>query len=337
MGLHTRLSETLFPVTDRQVAWIPMAVWGLVTLAGAAGLILGQGWALVTGHIKFHETVSYWFSLFSVLPIGLFFYLLLWRGGRINVGFIGGLVPFSSSALKKLYPMLPDWVVTCCLYGWPLWAAGCLFLIWEAPHMAASLRRLNYREVKGFPVTLRIPEQNEPVRPTWPTRLADGLMALAILGMIPAIFIRFGILSGGKLFLVVGNLTLLLLGMYSIWVREIWKQTRASGMGKRRAALVTWVLMTVFGYAFRDQMGVARGQVVPCPVCRNDRMVWQKECPHCAGHPTGGEFEAQEQPPHPISRFCPRHDPEALTFRVTGLLIVAAMILASNWQHWFGN
>jgi hypothetical protein len=49
MGLHTRLSETLFPVTDRQVAWIPMAVWGLVTLAGAAGMILGQGWALVTG------------------------------------------------------------------------------------------------------------------------------------------------------------------------------------------------------------------------------------------------------------------------------------------------
>jgi hypothetical protein len=99
--------------------------------------------------------------------------------------------------------------------------------------MTASLRRLNYREVKGFPVTLRIPEQNGPVRHTWPTRLADGLMALAILGMIPAIFIHFGNLSGGKLLLVVGNLTLLLLGMYSIWVREIWKQT-GSGMEKRR-------------------------------------------------------------------------------------------------------
>ncbi len=167
------------------------------------------------------------------MPIGLFFYLLLWRGCRTNVGFIGGLVPFSSSALKQLYPMLPDWVVTCCLDGWPLWAAGSLFLIWEAPHMTASLRRLNYREVKGFPVTLRIPEQNGPVRHTWPTRLADGLMALAILGMIPAIFIHFGNLSGGKLLLVVGNLTLLLLGMYSIWVREIWKQT-GSGMEKRR-------------------------------------------------------------------------------------------------------
>jgi hypothetical protein len=337
MGLHTRLSETLFPVTDRQVAWIPMAVWGLVTLAGAAGLILGQGWAFVTGHIKFHETVSYWFSLFSVLPIGLFFYLLLWRVCRINVLTITSLVPFSSSALKKLYPMLPDWVATCCLNGWPLWVAGCLFLIWEAPHQTASLRRLNYREVKGFPVTLRIPEQNEPVRHTWPTRLADGLMALAILGMIPAIFIQFGNLSGGKSYLVVGLLALLLLGMYSIWVREIWKQTRASGMEKRRAALVTWVQMTIVGYMFRDRMGVARGQVVQCPVCQNGRMVWQKECPHCAGHPAGGEFEAREQPPRPISRFYPRHDPEALFFRVTGLLIAAAMILASNWLNWFGN
>jgi hypothetical protein len=337
MGLHTRLSEMLFPVTDRQIAWIPLSVWGLVTLAGATGLILGQTWALVTGHITLRETIFYWLSLFSVLPIGLFFYLLIWRMCRIHVMVITGLWPVSSSALKEFYPLLPDWVMTCCLNGWPLWAAGCLFLIWEAPHMTARLRRLNYQEVKGFPVTLRIPELNDPVRHTWPTRLADGLLALAILGMIPALFIQFGILSGGKSYLVVGQMALLLVGMYSIWVRGVWKQTRASGMGRRRAALVTLIQMTVFGYAFRNRMGVARGKVVQCPVCRNDRMVWQKECPHCVGHSVENESRVLEQQPPRISRFYPRHDPEALFFRVTGLLLIAAMILASNWLNWFGN
>jgi hypothetical protein len=310
MGLHTRLSETLFPVTDRQVAWIPMAVWGLVTLAGTAGLILGQTWALVTGHIKLHETASYWLSLFSFLPIGLFFYLLLWRVCRINVIAITCLGPVSSSALKKLYPLLPDWVVTCCLNAWPLWAAGCLFLIWEAPHQMASLLRLNYREVKGFPFTLRY--RNSTTRsPHLAHPLADGLMALAILGMIPALFIQFGSLSGGKLFLIVGQWALFLLVMYCVWVRGIWKQTRASGMGIRRAALVTGVQMTVFGYAFRNQMGVARGKVVPCPVCRNDRMAWQKECPHCVGHPAGSEFGGEQTAPSyfPLK---PETRPEAL-------------------------
>jgi hypothetical protein len=157
MGLPSLLNQTLFPITDRQAAWIPMATWGLLSLCGAVGLMLGQGLGIIMGSFSFDDSFSLSISTF---PFTLFLLFLLWRFLIVVPGFtlfITYFYLFKNDIVMamQISPILTD----LCLVTWPLWIGGTIFLIWEAPQQMATLRRWNTRKPKlSWELRLILPE-----------------------------------------------------------------------------------------------------------------------------------------------------------------------------------
>jgi hypothetical protein len=335
MGLYAFLGRTLFPVTDRQVAWIPLTVWGLVTLSGLAGLATGQGIAVLAGWPFFRDGFQQDLTTLPFLPFVLFLLLILWRGDRISPGatllvflmfciftslnyWISDSLEAATSHPAK-WPLIPSSLLTHPVFtAWPVWILGCLFLIWEGPQQTATLRRREFENQNDSIPNLGFSTFQGPIRRTWPTHLMDGLIPFVWFSYFLNITtkniqqIHF---SRNDLFVFI------LLSCYFI---HAWKQSRGSGLGRVRSAAISLLGMTLVGYvALRDRLGVARGTVARCPFCHNWRMVWYRECPHCGDHQSETTARSRQETPSPLKVLLwPRHDPAALFFRCILLVVV---------------
>ncbi len=344
---------TFFPVTDRQVAWIPMAVWGGLFLSGTLGVILGQWFGFTTGVISFNETPLIHFSSIQVVPFVFFLLLLLQRTQIIDTGMVFALICFAviimdsvifKNSIIEIENTPPEWM----LFGhtvWPLWILGSLLLIWEAPQKTAALRQVEFQESEtALGNNRRIPNTSGPFHRTWVTTLVDtgtGTLVALIFGtgmvyMTLDAFFLHQIVEKNIYTLVMGLGSLLFLIFFLI---KTWNQNRASGMSRSRATIILLIEIPGVGYGMRDWLGVSRGTICHCRSCRNLRLVWHRVCPHCANRSISAKPRSQEEKRKKswLSQLWPEHDPEALAFRVIGSLSVVAMILACNWQHWFGN
>ena len=336
MRLHLLLDDNMFPVTDRQVAWIPMAAWGLTTLAGAVGLLLGQVFvAIAGGKIPFYDIASYWFPLARLTPAILFLLLIMWRFGRMNAGF-WGFMGFLPSILmpRSLTPQAIEFY----LAGWPVWALGCVFLVWEAPRQTAVLRRMDYQESGSGFFKARTLRLDGPARLTWPTRLADLLGSVVLVVVCVLVFIHVVFAPADQIRRNPFLLFFLFLLLIPIgWLVNGWRRNRASGMEPGRASIVLLVKMTGVGYLFRDLMGVTKGSVARCAFCGGWRMVWQTKCPAC-GDTRPAIVKGEKDGSPGMGRFyLPRHDPGAIAYRVFIPLYLLFGIIVSNWSHWFGG
>lgn len=338
MGLNSLLRDMIFPITDRQLAWIPMAAWGLVSLAGAVGLLAGQ--VLMIADVE--QIASYWFSAVQTGAPVLFILLLMWRGLRLNAGFAGFLGFFPAVVLSPgKGGLITPRVAELCLSGWPLWTLACIFLIWEAPRQMAVLRRLDYVEGgSGSLFKVRTLRLDGPVRLTWPTRLADLLTALLVLVLLSNFLVH---IPSSPVELIRRNPFIIffvfLLFLPIAFLTHCWRINRASGMRPLRALAMLMVEMTGIGYFLRDFMGVARGAYVRCAFCANWRMAWQSECLACGDSRPGiskqpGENQSAVRllfSPHP------RCDQGAFFFRVMVPIYLVMLIIAFNSSRWFGK
>ncbi len=334
MGLPSLLNQTLFPITDRQAAWIPMATWGLLSLCGAVGLMLGQGLGIIMGSFSFDDSFSLSISTF---PFTLFLLFLLWRFLIVVPGFtlfITYFYLFKNDIVMamQISPILTD----LCLVTWPLWIGGTIFLIWEAPQQMATLRRVEYEETKTFLGTqTHTPRTDRTFHRSWATFWTDSLMYISVvffLGISAIHFLRDDFSPGSPVFNhvffgIVGLLISLLLVILPVL---IWRRNRASGMSRSRAALILLIEMTGVGYVIRERLGVPQGELCRCRFCRNWRLIWQKECPHCANWSTPSEPQPESVTAERswTDRLLPRHDPEALFFRGIGPLILLCVLIA---------
>jgi hypothetical protein len=345
MGLHTFLGRTLFPVTDRQVAWIPLTVWGLVTLSGLTGLATGQGIAALAGWPFFRDGFQQDLTTLPFLPFVLFLLLILWRADRISptstlliflmfcisrsfIYWISDSLKAATSHPAK-WSLIPNLLFTHPAFTtWPVWILGCLFLIWEAPQQTATLRRLEFKNESNSRPSLGFPNLQGPIRRSWATHFVDTLIPLGVALFLlklctlqeyhfPFEFIAF-------------------IPTFFLFLEQIWKQGRGSGRGRVRSAAISLLGMTLVGYvALRDRLGVARGAAVRCPTCHNWRMVWYRECPHCENQTskTPDDFSREMEASRRLGTLLwPRHDPSALLFRV--VLVLLVVVLSFTLRSW---
>jgi hypothetical protein len=332
---------TFFPVTDRQVAWMPMAVWGGLSLSGAFGVILGQGVGIITGKISFNETIlTYLFSL-QVVPLALFLLLLFQRINPIQGGMGGFMLWFVIQNVltsKNVKTTPPEWM----FFGhtvWPLWILGSLLLIWEAPQKTAALRRVELQESETAPENnRRIPNTSGPFHQTWVTALLDSVTGSLFALGIGTLMVYMALDAFPRHLTVERNIYCLVMGLGALLILiflliKAWNRNLASGMSRSRATVVLLIEMTGIGYGIRDWLGVSRGEICRCRSCRNLRMVWHKVCPHCANRstPVGSHPQEEKRKRSWTSQLWPEHDPEALGFRLIGLIFIVVMIVVSNW------
>lgn len=352
MGLHRRLGETMFPVTDRQVAWIPMATWALATTAGTVGLLASQIVAVLCG-TTLDDLAGNWLATARMLPRDLLVLLLLWRTVRMNSRLVFGWF-IGAMALLALFDnsgMGREWAAAMSPW-WPMMAALCVFLVWEAPRQTAMLRRLDWQvAIKGDPnAEMRFPEKGAPVtRPHWASRSMDALLGLALAGvavffLVPP-FVR--VFSAARLLQALAPsewwVLALVLWCLGSWAKAGWLRNRASGMGPLRASVVLLLEATVVGFFFRDLMGVARGSVERCKRCGGWRLVWQAGCPACGGGPSPARSDAGREAGASAgsltasgqwrtslrARLFPSYDPMAQMFRFTiSFLLVVLYTMA---------
>jgi len=338
MRLHSFLGNTLFPVNDRQTAWIPMIVWGMVTLSGTGGLILGEVFILKGGWTEFCSTLAYWFSSVRIQSLTFFLLLLIWRSMKINpyniifpaYSLIGmeDYINFLKLCFgETLWPF-----IYFILSLWPLWTTGCFFLIWEAPRQTAILRRVDSVSSEYYGFSVQIPQCGaSPFLRTWPTALANLMMGLALFSLYAPLFTYFIIHLSGKLIFSLLFCLTLILGLSLYFLGFSWKMKRASGMTRLRTIMTLLAEMTLIGYVFRSRMGVTKGTVIRCRSCQNWQFVWQKECPHCNTNHLN-ETNTQKKVPHSNKYLWiwPIDDYPAFFFRTLGLVFLLLLILMAN-------
>lgn len=340
LRLHTILDNTVFPVTNRQLAWIPMGVWAMVTLSGFAGITLGRltGFTDSNNFLQTNnfllESACYWSAL-------TFLYLIIWRVVQINRSHVW-VLPMSYIYLSKAAKTYEDaasaWADRL-IHAWPLWMLGCGFLLYEAPRLTAALRRLEHGDGSWLDSMNQKAWLQSPVRPA-----AVSCIANAMTGILLAAVATCYLVVQLELSASLSNLTTtikshwpipLFMGFFLLWtIRILWQTNRASGLTRSQALRVLLLELTIVGYAFRDRLGVARGAIGECVHCGNPRMAWHTQCPHCGdGLPTTApEISVATDDRTSRYRTAWQNDPGALIFRRVIPVYLFIAILAVRFE-----
>ena len=341
MRMHSRLTGWLFPVSDRQIAWLPMMALALIWLAGLAGLVLGETMASLLKPSPAFHFADYWNPHLRFFPATLLLLLILLRILRTSPGFIGflGFLPFWLG-----FPGSSDFRATAVgqvlVGGWPVCVAGAVFLIWEAPAHWAALRRLNEIKVGWFDTDTTVRDLNGPIRVKKRTLMADALLgaiALAlIVNWVALIAPQFSNLSevveksGPFLFAYLFLIPSLLLPL-GLAVSS-YRHLRASSFGPMIAALFTLARLTIVLSPLAHALGAGRGALARCDFCAGYRFAWQARCPHCGEAGEGTPLSRAHQRRFERSWFVPFADPEAFLYRI---IIPAQLIIISLMIHWW--
>lgn len=272
------LSGLMFPVTDRQLAFIPWGVSAIVTFSAMAGMMLGQVISYVDT-MTFAEMLEFWLESTRYWPVLTFLILLTGRVILINPTNIG-VLPVSFFSLSKAYKTYEEvaspWMDRL-VDAWPLWMLGCGFLLYEAPRLTAALRRLEQGDGSW------LDSMNQKAQLQSPIRLAAvSCIANATTGILLAAAVVYYVFVPLDLTASSSDLMTTLTSYWPILIipavilqyaiRIMWQTNRASGMTRSRAFQVLLLELTIVGYAFRDRLGVARGTVGECVHCGNPRM-----------------------------------------------------------------
>jgi hypothetical protein len=334
------LDRVMFPVTDRQSAWLPLAACGGVALGGAVAALAVQTHLIAMNGGGLSEMSRLWRTATQHLSFVSFLLLLFWRiSGTPGaaIGFIGLLFLFQFDSNHR--GAVPHWVEEHFVIWWALWALGCAFLIWEAPFQTAVLRRTNYQPAGSGPWgKSRVPESNGPTHPSWATNVADALSALVALTIV--VWFCRGLFADPIGSVRRNHFLLLLLIALAAPIRllvECRRANQASGIGPRRGLGVLLVEATIVGYPFRNRLGVKRGALVRCGFCDGWRMAWEAECPSCHARALDAKKPSGEQPAGIPATIWPKHDPGALFFRGIAPFYVLGLVVFLNWSRWFGG
>lgn len=286
MNLHRGLHRMIFPVSDRQVAWLPMFITALLWLAGLAGLLLVQIIKILADFHEFVPTVENWLHWLPAMPFSVFCIVAVLRAERINKGY--SLIAIT---LIILYPYPLPWGAQDIPlpHAWRIFLPASLFLILEAPAHWASLR------LRGASAT------SKPSELEWDSSAPTPFRPITLVGDAILWFLIFPFAAGLAYYLVQGMrrllqnprllvqnpaYLLLLLTFNMPWhlARALYHQHRASGFRPMASLGLLALRATLVLNPLVTALGVRRGQAIRCFFCGQPMLIWLERCPHCQAH-----------------------------------------------------
>lgn len=285
MRLHGHLHRMsmIFPISDRQAAWFPMAIAALLWSAGLTGLILSQGLQAYMNILRFSVFTEHWLNFFPLISFTVFMTLAALRAVRVSDewGFLA-FVPFIAyGQITSLRPIFSSFG-----HLGALFIAVSLLLILEAPTHWATLRQ------QGISPSAKSGEPNpDPDAPTIIQPISLLSDTLLLLFLTPLAFpLAFGLIGNlipyfqhPSLFLHQPAIIALLVLCPTIYAffKRIYIQIRASGFSPLTSFLLFAMRLTLVLSPLVTALGVQRGQPVKCFFCGQWMLIWQTRCPHC--------------------------------------------------------
>lgn len=300
----SELRRMPFPLTDKQVAWLPLGIWA--ALLSLWTLMFALGTCLNVHHPECTPA-----EMMQIAIVSAFFLLVV---TRVFLRFIWVILvllqnPFNKSSAEFFIPLAHQY--------WPWALLGVIYLIWDAPQVMHIISRCDeggkqnpFNSQQDFTI---------PLRPTLRVALGNAVcVALIMLYVLGSMGLLDGPAAAADIlrhFAQYKNFPYIAAGIGIALAAAgvgLWKRIRASGFSVA-ASVPRWLACsTGFGFSLAYFMGILSGKVSICASCRKPVMVWMEHCPHCEGQ--GVESEKKLWYQQVI--FADNFDPLAMFYRV---------------------
>ena len=288
-GCHTALFKLPFPVTHRQLAWLPTLCLAAFWAAGLAGAFSGIGvLSLMRGPAY---ALARWTPfLLAVLKTLPFAFLAFAVADRL-LRYLGFRATFFVVFLQFFF-IGDRWgglahALVFYQYGWPLCIALGIFFILEAPaHIAA----MDYpSELKQGLINLNVRTNGAPTRTPAIKVWADLFMALICLLSVICFVSKWAVptsLSGPstpfRIYLA-GIGVAILFG-----IQLTWRGSQANGFSAGKTFAIFLMKCSLVLVPITWLWGAKHGVVARCLQCSQYKFLWAHRCPHC-GHVNRGK------------------------------------------------
>jgi hypothetical protein len=289
-GFHTSLFKLPFPMTHRQLAWVPTLCLACLWAASLAGvftgvcilnLLEGPAYALP-------RWMPFLIALIKTVPLAFLAFATIDRFMRYSLYFgFFYLYCFpllaTGDRLEGLEPTMAFYA-----FGWPLCIVFGVFFILEGPVHIASLDYPVEMQQGLFKNTIRTP--GGPFKT--PTRkiLADQLSALLFLPVALLFLFRFFPIWNLEAMGLFATLSLVVAVVFiGFFIRSAWRNTQANGFDSDKTIVIFLMKCSLVFLPMTWAQGAKRGPIATCAQCKEYKFICANHCPHC-GHANHGDF-----------------------------------------------
>jgi len=278
-GFHTNLFKLPFPITNRQLAWVPSICMAITWLSGYVGIFSAIFIRLIVDgrSTSLEQWVPLIFGFAALFPVGFLCFVLYDRAmrflGMSAVGFASitmVVAPLDSDRDVERFFAMNETM-------WPFFFVSGLIILLTAP---ADVRSLDFpSKIKTGLMDTQARTKNAPIRTTGLKALSDVLTALVIIPMMFYYFDNLSFLRHEEDFL--DFFTLLFAGGVVYWVFITWRVTCANGFSHEKTMLLFLMKCTLVLIPVAWWLGAKRGAVATCEECGRRKFMWAEKCPNC--------------------------------------------------------
>jgi len=279
---HTHLFKMPYPVTVRELAWVPTfclaALWVFGTLGTYVGIVVRSNFFETQEYIE--HWMPFYFTVIKLMPLSFVAFAMVDRMIRtFGTRAFGFAFFFYFGFMLSRLPGFEDLIMGL-VWGSPFVIALGIFYIYEAPIHIASMEYPV--DVNLGAVTAFTHSPGAPTRAPFVKICADTLMLLSALPFL-VWSINF-IISIGDPDALVG-----ILGIYMAFMsfsffyvgREGWRNANAHGFSPNKTVLLIALKFSLLFMPVAWALGAKRGSVASCEECRKHKFIWAARCPHC--------------------------------------------------------
>ncbi len=283
-GFHAELFKMPFPMTYRQLAWIPTCCLATLWAAGFAGAMTGIGMlSILHGHAYAPPIFA---AMLKTIPIA---FLIFAVGDR--------LLRHSGAGAAYMYILLvitaarfwgTEHALVLYEYGWPLCIVLGVYFIFEAPtHIAAMEYPVM---IKKGAASASVRMRGAPFRSPTIKVYADLLMTLPCLIWASWLVSKLDALPHLADMSIYAQVCSIALGVFAVFcILYAWVSTRANGLSPERTVVIFLMKCSIVLLPIAWALGAKRGSLTLCAHCRRFKFVWACHCPHC-GHVNRGDI-----------------------------------------------